>query len=101
MIQPIIAAQAAPPVAAIQHNTDVQGVLQSQIAQTKVQENERQIRETVTNKDEAVFYEQNHDAKEEGRNKYENLYTNKKKKGPQPEKSRSSDVNRVNFDLKI
>ncbi len=65
-----------------------------------MQQEKRQIKETVVQKEEAVFYQQRHDAKEEGKNKYEKLYSDKKKaksKTKQEEKS----YNRVNFDVKI
>ncbi|MBE5945971.1 MAG: hypothetical protein E7259_03385 [Lachnospiraceae bacterium] len=102
MIQPIIAAQVSTPAAAIQHNTEAQGFLHNQNAVHQVKEEQRQIRESVVNKDEAVFYEQRHDAKEEGRNKYENLYTNKKKKDSgNSESAKEQTINRVNFDIKI
>lgn len=102
MIPPIIAAQVSTPVASIRQNTDGQSILQSQNAQQNVQEEKRQIRESVVEKDEAVFYQQNHDAKEEGKNKYVNLYTNKKKKdGGDNLNDREPALTRVNFDIKI
>lgn len=102
MIPPIIAAQTAAPIASIQQNIDAQGVLQSQNAQQKVQKEEQQIRESVVNKEEAVFYQQRHDAKEEGKNKYVNLYTNKKKRVEgDGDTAHDAAVNRVNFDIKI
>jgi hypothetical protein len=100
MITPIIV-QNSSPVASAQQNTEAQSFLNTQNAQTKVQENERMLKESVVQKDEAVFYEQHHDAKEEGRNKYQNLYGKKKKSDDSDEKSDNSDVNRVNFDIKI
>ncbi len=102
MISPIIAAQTSSPVANVQQNADAQGMLHNQIAQHKKQENERQIRETVIQKDEAVFYQQKYDAKEESKNKYTNLYDKKKKKKPsEQEESSSKPAARVNFDIKI
>ncbi len=102
MIQPIIAAQVSTPAAAVQHNAEAQGMLHNQNAAQQIREETRQVRESVVNKDEAVFYEQRHDAKEEGRNKYENLYTNKKKKDTgASEQSKEQTINRVNFDIKI
>ncbi len=102
MISPIIAMQTSTPVASIQQNTEAQSTLQTSNAQVKVKEEERQVHETVVKKDEAVFYEQHHDAREEGRNKYVNLY-NKKKKSKNGEKEEKAEppVTRVNFDLKI
>jgi hypothetical protein len=100
MITPIII-QNSGPVASVQQNTEAQSTLNTQHAQTKVQENERVQKESVVQKDEAVFYEQHHDAKEEGRNKYQNLYGKKKKSSDSEEKSDNSEVNRINFDIKI
>ena len=102
MIQPIIAAQVSTPAATIQQNAEAQGMLHNQNATQQIREETRQVRESVVNKDEAVFYEQRHDAKEEGRNKYENLYTNKKKKDTgNLEQTKEQTINRVNFDIKI
>lgn len=102
MISPIIAMQTSSPVATIQQNTEAQSTLQTSNAQVKVKEEERQVHETVVKKDEAVFYEQHHDAREEGRNKYVNLYTKKKKsKNGEKEEKAEQPVTRVNFDLKI
>lgn len=102
MISPIIAAQTSSPIANVQQHAESQGVLHNQAAQAKVEKNERQIRESVVNKDEAVFYQQKHDAKEEGKNKYVNLYTNKKKKEKEEtEVPQNSTATRVNFDIKI
>lgn len=102
MIQPIIAAQVSTPAASIQQHAESQGVLHNQSAMHQVKEEQRQIREAVVKKEEAVFYEQRHDAKEEGKNKYENLYTNKKKKDSgNAESSKEQSINRVNFDIKI
>jgi hypothetical protein len=100
MITPIIV-QNSNPIAAVQQNADAQSTLNTQHAQTQVAENERVLKETVVQKDEAVLYEQHHDAKEEGRNKYQNLYGKKKKNSDSEEKSDDSEVKRVNFDLKI
>ena len=99
MITPIVA-QSSVPMAAIQQNTDAQSTINTSIAVQKVQEKEREQKETVIKKDEAVFYEQHHDAKEEGRNKYRNLYNNKKKK-TKTEDQNTPEVNRVNFDIKL
>lgn len=102
MIPPIIAAQTATPVASIQQNAEAQSVLQGQNAQQQVRKEERQVRESVVNKEEPVFYQQRHDAKEEGKNKYVNLYTNKKKRvADDSTKEHETPVNRVNFDIKI
>lgn len=101
MISPIIAATGSMPAATVQQNTDAQSVLHTQIAGNKVKEEERQIRESVVQKDEAVFYQPNHDAKEEGKNKYANLYSGKRKNGQTEEKEERSGENRVNFDIKI
>lgn len=102
MISPIISMQGSSPVANIQQNTDGQSILNSQNAQAKVQQEKRQIKETVVQKEEAVFYHQRHDAKEEGKNKYENLYSNrKKKKDSSNEKSTDPGYSRINFDVKI
>ena len=101
MITPVIVAQSSAPVASIQQNTESQSTINSQIAHIKVQENERAVKESVVQKDEAVFYEQHHDAKEEGKNKYQNLYNNKKKNKNTQEKTEDSGINRINFDIKI
>lgn len=101
MISPIITTQNSMPIATIHHNTDAQSVLQGQNATQQVKEEQRQLRESVVQKDESVFYEQHHDAKEEGRNKYVNLYSKKKKKDDKKDESQEQSINRVNFDLKI
>ncbi|MBR3833282.1 MAG: hypothetical protein IKJ73_03095 [Lachnospiraceae bacterium] len=102
MIPPIIAMQGSTPVASIQQSKDGQNVLQSQNALNQVKEETRQVKETVVQKEEAVFYQQRHDAKEEGKNKYENLYSNKKKQAKQEDKPISTPgISRVNFDIKI
>ena len=101
MISPIIATQNSVPIAAVQHNMDAQASIANQSAVKQVHEEERQVRETVIKKDEAVFYQQKHDAKEEGKNKYTNLYTNKKKKYVKNEEKDKHDINRVNFDIQI
>ena len=102
MIAPIIAAQSSAPVAAIQQNTEGQSVLNTLHAESEIRKEEQQIRETVVQKDEAVFYQQSHDAKEEGRNKYSNIYSKKKKKEKGDEQPKSeTEVNRINFDIKI
>ncbi len=101
MISPIIAAQNSTPIANVQQNTETQGVLQNQMAHVKNQENQRQIRESVIKKDEAVFYQPRHDAKEEGKNKYVNLYEKKKKKQESTDETESKATTRINFDIKI
>ncbi len=101
MISPIITAQNSVPMAPIQHNIEGQATLMSENAGHQVREEQRQLRESVVQKDEAVFYEQHHDAKEEGRNKYVNLYGKKKKTGEPKQEKQEQSVNRVNFDLKI
>lgn len=102
MIPPIIAMQGSTPVASIQQNKEGQSVLQSQNAFNQVKEETRQVKETVVQKEEAVFYQQRHDAKEEGRNKYENLYSNKQNKKKSEDKPISTPgISRVNFDIKI
>ena len=109
MISPIIAAQSSGPIANVQQNAEAQGMLHNQIAHKKAgkrnqqdnQENERTIRESVVKKDEAVFYTPRHDAKEEGRNKYQNLYDKKRKKGDKSEEESDTQPQRVNFDMKI
>ncbi len=101
MISPIIAAQTSTPIASIQQHTDAQSVLQSQNALQQTKEEEREVRETVVQKEEAAYYEQSHDAKEEGRNKYQNLYSGKKKKTSKEESEKDTSVNRVNIDIKI
>lgn len=101
MISPIISTQNSAPIASMQHNNDGQAAVLNQSATKQVHEEERQIRETVIKKDEAVFYQKKHDAKEEGKNKYTNLYTKKKKSGEHKEEKNKSDINRVNFDIKI
>lgn len=102
MIPPIIAMQGSNPVASIQQNKDGQSILQSQNAFNQVKEEARQVKETVVQKEEAVFYEQRHDAKEEGKNKYENLYSKKKKQTkPEDKPINTPGISRVNFDIKI
>lgn len=103
MIPPIIAMQGSQPVASIQQGKEGQSILQSQNAFQQVKEEARQVKETVVQKEEAVFYQQRHDAKEEGKNKYENLYTNKKKKPTKPEDKpiNTPGISRVNFDIKV
>ena len=101
MISPIIAAQTATPVASIQQHTDAQSILQSQNALHQAKEEEREVRETVVQKEEAAYYEQSHDAKEEGKNKYQNLYSGKKKKVKSDEEENHTGINRINFDIKI
>ncbi|MBE5943904.1 MAG: hypothetical protein E7258_03185 [Lachnospiraceae bacterium] len=102
MISPIIATQTSAPIANVQQHAETQGALHNQTAQSKIQKNEQQAKETVVNKDEAVFYQQRHDAKEEGKNKYVNLYNNKKKKEKKDsETSNETTSTRVNFDIKI
>ncbi|MBQ9233308.1 MAG: hypothetical protein IJ167_04645 [Lachnospiraceae bacterium] len=102
MIAPIIAAQSSAPIAAIQQNTDAQSTLNTLHAESEVKKEEQQIKETVVQKDEAVFYEQSHDAKEEGRNKYSNIYSKKRKKDNNEESSKKeNEINRINFDIKI
>jgi len=102
MIPPVIAMQGSNPVASIQQNKEAQSFLQSQNANHQVKEEARQLKETVVQKDEAVFYHQNHDAKEEGRNKYENLYGKKKKQSKSEDKPiNTPGISRVNFDIKI
>lgn len=101
MISPIIAAQTSTPVASIQQHTDAQSVLQTQNALQQTKEEEREIRETVVEKEEAAYYEQSHDAKEEGKNKYQNLYSGRKKKPLKEESEKNAGVNRVNIDIKI
>ena len=98
MISPLTATQSAP-IASIQQNADAQSVLQGQNAIQHTREEEREVRETVVQKDEAAYYEKNPDAKEEGKNKYQNLYSGKKKK--KPEDAESKGVTRVNIDIKI
>ena len=80
MISPLVATQASTPIASIQQNADAQSILHSQNALHETQEQEREVRETVVQKEEAAYYEQSPDAKEEGKNKYQNLYSGKKKK---------------------
>lgn len=101
MISPIIAAQTATPVASIQQHTDAQSILQSQNALHQAKEEEREVRETVVQKEEAAYYEQSHDAKEEGKNKYQNLYSGKKKKPLKEDSEKNTSVNRINIDIKI
>ena len=95
MISPIVTTQSAP-IASIQQNMDAQSILQSQNA---LQE-ERQIRETVVQKEEAAYYEHDPDAKEEGKNKYQSLYSGRKKK-QKPEDAGHTGIERVNIDIKI
>lgn len=99
MIQPIIAAQITAPAASVTHNAENQAAIHNQSANIMMHEEERQIKETVIRKDEAVFYDQRHDAKEEGRNKYENLYSKKNKKGTMSKSK--NEISRINFDIKL
>ncbi|MBQ9610920.1 MAG: hypothetical protein IJV15_15975 [Lachnospiraceae bacterium] len=101
MITPVIAAQGSAPIAQIQQNTDSQSILNSQNAHTVVQKHEQQVQETVVHKEEAVFYQQSHDAKEEGRNKYSNIYSKKGKKEHKEEDKKEDGITRVNFDIQI
>jgi len=99
MIAPILTTPTASSYASLQQNSDMQSVLHSQNASKQVREEERQVRESVVHKEEAVFYHQNHDAKEEGRNKYSNPFAEKKKK--QKSDDESSEIKRVNFDIRL
>ncbi|MBR1815442.1 MAG: hypothetical protein IJ763_01950 [Lachnospiraceae bacterium] len=101
MITPVIAAQGSSPIAQIQQNTDSQSVINSQNAHTVVQKHEQQVQETVVPKEEGVYYQQEYDAKEEGRNKYSNLYGKKKKKENKEEEKKEETITRVNFDIQI
>lgn len=101
MISPLLFTQNSTPIASVQQHMDAQPAFNSNIAHMKVQEHERMLKETVIQKDEAVFYEQHHDAKEEGRNKYQRLYDNKKKKKEVGKESDDAGVNRVEFDLRL
>ena len=67
MISPLVATQASTPIASIQQNADAQSILHSQNALHETQEQEREVRETVVQKEEAAYYEQSPDAKEEGK----------------------------------
>ena len=98
MISPLTATQSAP-IASIQQNADAQSVLQGQNAIQQTREEEREVRETVVQKDEAAYYEKNPDTKEEEKNKYQYLYSGKKKK--KPENAEHKGVTRVNIDIKI
>ena len=91
MISPLVATQASTPIASIQQNADAQSILHSQNALHETQEQER----------EAAYYEQSPDAKEEGKNKYQNLYSGKKKKTKTEDTETHTGINRVNIDLKI
>lgn len=101
MISQIIATQNSGSIASIQQNATLHSAVTNHNAQEQVREDERQIRETIVQKEEAVFYEQHHDAKEEGKNKYTNLYSNKKKKKSGEDEQQSEGIHRVNFDIKI
>ena len=100
MISQIIATQASAQIASIQRTDGSQAVLQNQNAFNNVREEERQVREVVTDTEEAVFYEPKFDAKEEGKNKYESIYKKNKKKKQEPDYEKK-DTGRVNFDIKI
>ena len=100
-ISPLVATQASTPIASIQQNADAQSILHSQNALHETQEQEREVRETVVQKEEAAYYEQSPDAKEEGKNKYQNLYSGKKKKTKTEDTETHTGINRVNIDLKI
>lgn len=99
MISPIVTTQSAP-IASIQQNMDAQSILQSQNALQETRKEERQIRETVVKKEEATYYEHDPDAKEEGKNKYQSLYSGRKKK-QKPEDAGHTGIERVNIDIKI
>lgn len=99
MISPIIIASTSTPVANIQQNTDAQSILNTQSAEVKLKKEEQQVRETVVQKDEAVFYQHKHDAKEEGRNKYAYLYSDKKKKASPGDEDKSKGVTRINIEI--
>ncbi|MDD6137188.1 MAG: hypothetical protein PUB54_08500 [Lachnospiraceae bacterium] len=101
MISQIIATQNSGSIATIQQNASLHSMALNHNAHEQVREEERQIRESVVQKDEAVFYEQHHDAKEEGKNKYSNLYSNNKKKKASGKEQASDGIHRVNFDIKI
>ena len=58
MISPLVATQASTPIASIQQNADAQSILHSQNALHETQEQEREVRETVVQKEEAAYYEQ-------------------------------------------
>lgn len=100
MISPLVATQASTPIASIQQNADAQSILHSQNALHETQEQEREVRETVVQKEEAAYYEQSPDAKEEGK-------INIKISIPVKEENKTEDtethtgINRVNIDLKI
>lgn len=53
MISPLVATQASTPIASIQQNADAQSILHSQNALHETQEQEREVRETVVQKEEA------------------------------------------------
>ena len=97
MISPLVATQASTPIASIQQNADAQSILHSQNALHETQEQEREVRETVVQKEEAAYYEQSPDAKEEGKN----IYSGKKKKTKTEDTETHTGINRVNIDLKI
>ena len=102
MIQPLIATTQSAPVANLHQHNEAQGALAHQNASVQVQREEKQIRETVVKKEEAVFYQQKHDAKEEGRNKYANLYSKKKVKGKKAEDNEEKEeIKRVNIDIHL
>ncbi|MBQ8923650.1 MAG: hypothetical protein IJ053_02530 [Lachnospiraceae bacterium] len=101
MITPVIAAQGSAPIAQIQQHNDSQSILNSQNAHTVVEKHEQQVHETVVPKEEGVYYQQEYDAKEEGSNKYSNLYGKKKKKENKEEDKKEESVTRVNFDIQI
>ena len=55
MISPLVATQASTPIASIQQNADAQSILHSQNALHETQEQEREVRETVVQKEEAAY----------------------------------------------
>ena len=101
MIPPIIAAQNSSPVASVQQNAQAQSMLQSQNAERTVQKEQQHIKESVVNKEEVLYYQQRHDAKEESKNKYQSLYNKNKKFNSENKNENEHTVNRVNFDIKI
>lgn len=79
MISPLVATQASTPIASIQQNADAQSILHSQNALHETQEQEREVRETVVQKEEAAYYEQS-PMQRKRKNKYQNLYSGKRRK---------------------
>lgn len=87
-------------VSQIQHSVEHRGQLNNELATQQANKEIKQHHETVIQKDDAAFYQPNHDAKEESKNKY--YEKNKKKNSSEdPKQEETPNSNRMNFDIKI